>query len=395
MDRNTVFTEADQHHRRGELTQAARTYERLLADDPADPEVLRCYARCIGDLGQPALALTPALRAVAMEPQHAGGRVILGGLYGMLARTEEAGEQLRRALDLSPHMPAARWNYALWLLLHGRYAKGWQEYRWGIVNRERRVRHVQAEWDGYRRCDTLFAWAEQGLGDTLQFLRFLPDARRRSGAKRIILEVQEQLVGLLAGHPFADEVITQQLDGAMPGTWEEHVSLMSLPGCLGTTLETIPAEPYIWQEPKRGHIPGRVGICWAGNPAHPNDRNRSLSLEMIEPLLDVEGVLWTCLQKDANLPGAASFALNDFADTAEIVSELDLVITVDTAIAHLAGAMGKPVWILLPAVGDFRWLLGREDSPWYPSARLFRQEVPGEWGPVIERVKEALCAFAG
>jgi hypothetical protein len=252
---------------------------------------------------------------------------------------------------------------------------------------------------------TILLYAEQGLGDSLQFIRYVP--RVAQAAARVWLKIDDALAALRL--PLTDNVVLLGTDGPQ---LDLQCPLMSLPRAFRTEIATIPGAPYVaaptdaitaWAErlpPRRGT---RVGLVWAGNPEHINDRNRSIALAQLLPLLAADAEFLS-LQRDLR-PGDDALlrehpdlihlgsALAGFADTAAVVDQLDLIITIDSAVAHLAGAMGKPVWILLPFCPDWRWLLDREDNPWYPSARLFRQPAIGDWGSVIERVASELRAL--
>jgi hypothetical protein len=264
-------------------------------------------------------------------------------------------------------------------------------------------------WDGSPlEGRTILVRVEQGLGDTLQFIRYLPLVQRRGG--RVILVCQPALVGLLTGsRGLGIERLLAQGD-PLP-EYDLHVSLLSLPGLLGTTLENVPADvPYLEAEPqpveawrqRLGSYRGfKIGIVWQGNPDHRMDRFRSTRLAQFAPLARVPGVHLFSLQKG---PGAEQLAaltdrfpvtdlgsgLDDFRDTAAVLKNLDLVVSVDTSVAHLAGALGIPVWVALHFPAEWRWLTGREDSPWYPTMRLFRQTSPGQWEDVFRRIAEAL-----
>jgi hypothetical protein len=233
----------------------------------------------------------------------------------------------------------------------------------------------------------------------------------RRGAGRVLLLVQAPLRRLLAGLPGVDRLLTP---GETLPPFDLHCPLLSLPGAFRTALSTVPAEvPYLRPEPEAAArwrerlapLPGlRAGLVWAGNPGHSNDRNRSIPFDALSPLWRVPGVSWASLQVGARAgdprqagTGAVhdlSPALGDFAETAAAIAALDLIVAADTAVAHLAGALGRPVWLMLPHVPDWRWLLRREDSPWYPTARLFRQERPGDWAGVVGRIAAEIEAFA-
>ena len=291
----------------------------------------------------------------------------------------------------------------------GRFEQGWPGYEWRWKCKEfgSLPPFHPPLWDGSPLDGrTILVHAEQGLGDTLQFIRYAPLVHQRGG--RVILVCQPPLIGLLTRSPGVERLVAQ--GEALPD-YDVHVPLMSLPGLLGTTLESVPADvPYLDAEPqlveawrhRLGSYPGfKVGIVWQGNPKFRLDRRRSIPLAQFAPLARVPGVHLFSLQKG---PGAEQLAavtdrfpvtdlgrrLDDFMDTAAVLKNLDLVISVDTAIAHLAGALGIPVWVALPFVPDWRWLMDREDSPWYPTMRLFRQARPGQWEDVFQRIAEAL-----
>jgi hypothetical protein len=292
-------------------------------------------------------------------------------------------------------------------LLQGNLAVGWAEYesRWKVgVGDDRKL--LQRRWKGEPLGgERILLYAEQGLGDTMQFVRYVPLVAKLGG--EVVLEVQPALHGLLAHTDAASRVIRR---GEMLPEFTWQCPLMSLPLALGTELDTIPARiPYIvpdaerveaWRERLQKNT-RCIGLAWAGNSGHPRDRLRSISLEQLTPLLNVSGTTFYSLQfgsgaeQTKQLPPDVRLIdlgdeLKDFANVAAIVANLDLVISIDSAVAHLAGALGKPVWTLLNKGCDWRWFLEREDSPWYPTARLFRQTTPGEWQDVVKRIEIAL-----
>ena len=291
----------------------------------------------------------------------------------------------------------------------GRFEQGWAGYEWRWKCKEfGSLPPFQPPlWDGsFLDGRTILVHAEQGLGDTLQFIRYVPSLHQRGG--RVILMCQPPLVRLLTRSPGIERLLAH---GDPVPEFDVHTPLLSLPRLLGTTLESVPADvPYLEAEPqlveawrhRLGSYPGfKVGIVWQGNPKFRLDRLRSIPLAQFAPLARVPGVHQFSLQKG---PGAEQLAavtdrfpvtdlgrrLDDFMDTAAVLKNLDLVISVDTAIAHLAGALGIPVWVALPFAPDWRWLMGREDSPWYPTMRLFRQTRPGQWEDVFHHIAEAL-----
>jgi hypothetical protein len=316
-------------------------------------------------------------------------------------RHGEALAAFSAAVELLPASPRAHFFKGFTLLLLGRWDEGWREYAWR-ARLEPGTSLPGPAWDGSALGGrTVLLEAEQGLGDTLQMLRYVPLAAARGG--RVALAVPAPLRRLLEGFPGV-----VRLYG--PGDvleYDVRAGLFALPGLFGTMPDTVPppiAPLAIPMDspaarPVRAVQGRKIGLVWAGNPRHPNDRNRSCPLAALQPLLDVPGCRFFSLQLGAASGEAAPFgerivalgpALADMADTAAAIAALDHVITVDTAVAHLAGTMGKPCWLLLPAAADWRWLLERSDTPWYPQMTLFRQEGPGAWRDVVGRLASAL-----
>jgi hypothetical protein len=315
-------------------------------------------------------------------------------------------EAFEKAITLRADYALAHWNLGLILLSLGDFQRGWAEYEWRW-RRPEYARHdhfKRPRWDGTQLGRRrILLHTEQGFGDVIQFIRFVPKVVERGG--KVILACHSELRRLLS----KIEGVQQWIDpGETLPEFDVHCPLMSLPKVFGTTVQTVPGQaPYLaagaelaerWRERVEG-LPGRkVGLAWAGRPGHGNDRNRSIRLNQLEKLGIVAGVSFVSLQKGEaarqQTPGLTitdwTADLNDFADTAALIANLDLVIAVDTAVAHLAGALGKPVWVLLPFVPDWRWMLDREDSPWYPTMRLFRQPAIGDWETPISRIVEAL-----
>ncbi|MBX3501613.1 MAG: tetratricopeptide repeat protein [Alphaproteobacteria bacterium] len=401
---------ADAQYNRGAVLRALgrpeaalRSHDRALALRPGHARAHASRGNALRDLGRLDEALASYERALALLPDHADTWSDRGTALQGLLRLEESLASYERAIALRPGHVDAHWNRATALLLAGDFARGWREFEWRWRTQ---TTGRPGSWLGESSLAgrSILLRSEQGLGDTIQFARFAPDVMALGA--RVILSVQAPLRRLMASFDPEIEVV------ATSGTAADlDCPLMSLPLALGTTLDTIPAPPrYLAAEPDlvaawRARLPSdarrRVGLAWSGNPSHRNDRNRSLPLAALAPLLDLDAH-FVSLQKDVPERDAATLArlnlmrvddeLRDFADTAGLIEALDLVISVDTSVAHLAGALGKPVWILLPFSPDWRWLTGREDSPWYPSARLFRQTTPGDWADVVRRLGAALAS---
>ena len=301
-------------------------------------------------------------------------------------------------------------NYALTCLQRGDFERGWNEYEWRFRCREHPLlAQGIPPWDGSpldgRR---ILLWAEQGLGDTIQFIRYAPAVARRGG--RVVVACPRPLVRILTSCPGVAQVIpegTEQLDCAC------QAPLMSLPRIFGTALKTIPSSiPYLTADPGLlalwsdvlGRFDGfKVGIAWQGNPDHKKDRHRSFPLARFEVLASIPGVKLFALQKGPGTEQIEKLAgrllltdlagrLDDFMDTAAVLQNLELVITPDTSLAHLAGALGVPVWVAIPFAADWRWLLARDDTPWYPTMRLFRQRRWGDWDDVFGRMVQELSS---
>lgn len=325
---------------------------------------------------------------------------------------DEAIATYRQAIALMPDFAWAHWNLSNTLLLSGRFEQGWQEYAWrhnpdvGIATYPHDI--DVSSWDGKAFAGKrLLIHYEQGLGDNLQFVRYLPMVKSLGGT--VIFESPKELACLLNGFPGIDELVQAGAD-APDVDFDCFASLLDLPGIFQTNLKTIPANiPYIFADPQKSkHLKAKlhqsalkIGIVWAGSPVHGRDMDRSCSLKWFLPITQIEGIQLYSLQKGLAAGQLGEFdrfglvedlaaGLEDFSDTAAAIDALDLIISVDTAVAHLSGAMNKPVWVMLPYSPDWRWMLGTEDTPWYPSMRLFRQNVPGQWTDVFKRVMNQL-----
>jgi tetratricopeptide (TPR) repeat protein len=399
--------------RLGRSAEAMETYDRALILDPHNVLALLHRGRLLTKLGQFARAAATFEKLLARSPDHAEGHNSLGHLLIQLGRHREAVVSFKRAIALEPDNANAHFNLALALLLLGDFEPGWTEYEWRFRTeglKASRSVYPQPHWDGVESLagKTIHLYTEQGLGDSIMFVRYAPMVAAMGATV---------IAGLLPqAKVLASEIIgvTPVAPGDPLPSFDIQAALLSLPYLLKTRLDTIPADvPYIRPRPDRVEIwrdrlprdrKATVGVVWAGGKDFKGDHNRSIALQRFETLFDAAGIGFVSLQRDLRAGDAARLRqwpdvvhlgeqLADFADTAAIISMLDLVISVDTSVAHLAGAMARPVWILLPMVPDFRWLLDRTDSPWYPTARLFRQSKLGDWDGVLANVKVALSAL--
>jgi tetratricopeptide (TPR) repeat protein len=390
---------------------ALASYDDALRLRPDYPAALANRAVTLQAQGRLDEALASCDRALALVPDSVEALINRASVLQELRRFDEALASFDRAIAIAPEHAEAQINRALLLLLTGDFAQGWPAYEW----RRRLPSWVERgfappEWSGEDIAGRrLLLHAEQGFGDTIQFARYAALAAARGA--HVILEVQPSLAPLLGGL-FGLEVVAAGRDPLPP--FDLHCPLLSLPYRFATTPATIPGGvPYIAASAERiaawaPSLPAdglRVGLAWSGHPDNAKDHERSIPFASLVPLTCIPGTRFVSLQKDIRTTDADDFrrcgkvidlsgALRDFADTAAIIAQLDLVITVDTAVAHLAGAMGKPVWVLLPRVPDFRWLLDRATSPWYPAARLFRKSQAEAWDTVIAAVASELAARA-
>jgi tetratricopeptide (TPR) repeat protein len=396
------------------LDAAVRVYRTAIALAPL-------YAPAHTNLGvalllqdRPQEAIASHRRAIALDPEHANAYSSLAQALKEEGQLDEALQVICKGASLASCQDPQRFIHALALLMEGDYEAGWEAYearrRSGVLVPQERTFAVP-EWRGEElKGRTLLLHAEQGLGDTLQFVRYVhallgPDIS-------IVIECQRPLVRLLQSLGSVRVVA----EGDPLPAFDVHLPLMSLPYVFGTRLDTIPAAvPYLASDPEkvarwRARIGSStdlaVGVVWSGNPGHKFDRRRSIAAAAVLPTLVMPGVRLFSLQKDAKPEDAATLKtmaaditdlspwLDDFTDTAAALEALDLVIAVDTSTAHLAGALGRPVWLMLPYALDWRWLRDREDSPWYPTMRLFRQSTPRVWTDVLSRIRRELSSLA-
>jgi tetratricopeptide (TPR) repeat protein len=406
-------------HDDGRYEQAISMFRRATLLAPTLPDAYNNMSNSLRLLGRLDEAVAAARQALGLRPQFSAAHSNLGAALHQLRRFDEAIISLRQAIAIEPDMADTHVNLGLCLLLQGKFTEGWREYEWRrqspkFIRMERMIKGPA--WDGSPGRGTILVSAEQGVGDTIQFARFIRIIHQRGW--RVVLHTMTSLVRLMN-----QSRAELQLDAVVPWTednseklppFDAHCPLASLPVILGQMdpdSPSIPRPPYLrvdvalqaaWRDRLRAQVaPGTrtVGLVWAGRPSHMDDRNRSIPLARWAPLavLASRGVRFVSLQigpaadQAKNPPPGLNLLdltadIEDFADTAALVGELDMIVTVDTATAHLAGALGRPASVLLPWVPDFRWLLDRSDTPWYPSLRLYRQPGIGQWEPVIDQL---------
>lgn len=398
-----VFAEQNQ------LKNVLACYQQALVLNPNSIDIYVNLGNIFDEHNQPEKALDCYQQALALDPNATDIYVNLGVVLEDQGQYEKAIACYNQAIALDPNCALAHLNRALLLLRAGDFELGFVEYEWRFqcpqqLEYYHRDELSQPLWDGsYLSGQTLLIHAEQGLGDTIQFIRYAPLAAQRGA--RVLLECQQELFRLLTNVTGIDQLVVR--GNSLP-EFHVQVPLMSLPRIFGTTRETIPASvPYLTapesliqlQVPVGTKL--KIGIVWAANSQHKGVRRRSCSLKHFVRLFKLPNTAFYSLQKGPQVAELAQLSgklaiqdlssqLNDFADTAAVIAQLDLVITVDTSVAHLAGAMNIPVWVLLCFNSDWRWMLGREDSPWYPSMRLFRQPSPGDWVSLLKHVEQAL-----
>jgi len=400
-------------HETGQYGNAVAVYDRALALGLGTGALHHNRGNSLLELGRWEEAIGSYRHALSLMPTFAEGYVTIATALQSLRKPYEAMASCHRALAIDPACAEAHWNLALTLLQVGEFAQGWQEFEWrwkkrGFTTKPRTF--LQPLWDGGPLENrTILIHAEQGFGDTFQFARYLPLLAAQGGT--VIVECPESQKTVLAGVPGVTSCIAT---GDPLPEFDVHLPVMCLPRVFQTRLDTIPREvPYIfpslellssWTE-KFGTSDGlRVGLVWAGRKKP--DPNRTCPLEYFAPLTEISGVTFYSLQLENEMSGSDDVRqrfclvdhtaeIRDFSDTAALIAHLDLVLSIDTGVAHLAGALGKETWVLLPYAADWRWMLDRDDSPWYPGMRLFRQECAGDWQSVIASVKEAMRIRVG
>ena len=408
MNVDTLIDQGVELGKSGRLEEAASALRLAVDADPSNARGHFNLGVALLELDRADEALASIDRAIARRPgvslaHHVRARVLMA-----LNRVDEAAEAARKSIELSPENAEAHGVLAQALLRGGDLRRGFAEYEWrwkcdSFI--EKRRNFPQPRWTGGKIADkTILLYHEQGFGDTIQFIRYAPLLAERGA--NVMVQSPRELADLIRRMPMVPQVAPLGELAGMP--FDLHAPILSLPLAFGTTLKTIPANvPYLSAAPKAVEVWGqraaegrdglRVGLAWSGRTTDLPGRLKSMRLETLAPLAAIPNVTFYSLQKwdpqsETTAAPAGMKIINltpkvfDFSDSAALMANMDLIITVDTAIAHLAGAMGRPAWVMLPFSADFRWLIGREDSPWYPTLRLFRQPRAGDWASVVERV---------
>ena len=395
-----VLKEMDQ------LDESIHAYQKALKINPQYVEVYNNLGNVLKEMDQLDESIHAYQKAIQIQPDYVEAHINLGVVLREQVRLKESIQAHQQAIQIQPDYDEAHINLAITFLLQGQLTAGWKEFEW---RRSRKRDFKRPLWDGTPlNGKSILIYAEQGFGDTIQFVRYidlLPDANTI-----IIVVCQPELKTLFKSINRIDTLVTKGED--IPDS-DVHVPLLSLPYMFNTTLDTIPARiPYLYLNPEADSVfhlgdshDLKIGIVWAGRLTHANDNNRSIDLKWFKCLLDIRNCEFFSLQvgerrEDIKQHGYhrtikdLGKQFTDFHHTALAILQLDLVISVDTAVAHLAGALGKEVWTLLPFVPDWRWMLDRSDSPWYPSMTLFRQKETGDWSPVFEQLRLALTRYS-
>ena len=432
------------YHREGNLDYAKYVYQHVLGIDPQNADALHLLGVSVYQSEQYDIAInliTQAIqidstkplfftnlgnafqkqgkleqsaqayqKAIQIQPDYAEAYFNLGNSLREQGKLQQSAQAYQKAIQIQPDYADAHFNLAMLLLLQGQFVEGWEKYewRWNSSLKSQKRNFKRPLWDGTSLSSkSILIYAEQGFGDSIQFVRYIdlfPDTTT------IIVACQPELKSLLKRIGRIDTLVTKGED--IP-KFDFHAPIVSLPHIFGTVLETIPAKiPYLYPDKNSNFTflsnderDLKVGIAWAGSPTHINDRNRSISLNNFKCLLDIKGCEFFSLQvgehhRDIKRCGYSRIIkdlgkqFTNFHHTASAILQLDLVISVDTAVAHLAGALGKPVWTLLPFIPDWRWMLNRSDSPWYPSMTLFRQRKRGDWHSVFQEIRLTLIQYS-
>ena len=393
---------------KGQIEMAMESYQKAIEFNPDSYMAHNNLGSALKLMGNIDQAIEQYQIALRLNPDFPEALNNLGNAFRDTNKIDMAIDSYRKSILLKPEFADPHLNLAYAFLLSGRFEEGWKEYEWRWKIKEPLHKLYQPLWNGEDRAgQTILLYAEQGFGDTIHFVRYASMVAEKG--LKVIAGCQRELKSLIGSVKGISQVIAF---GEVSPRFDIRCPLLSLPGIFKTSMANIPSEvPYIfpgeeivrhWGGILSGHREElNIGVTWAGSPGHVNDRNRSLPLEMLMPLTSLNGITFYSLQKELADPNDIELMkkmnirdytedIRDFSDTAGIIMNLDLVISVDTAVVHLAGALGRTVWTLLPFSPDWRWLLNREDSPWYPTMRLFRQPSPGNWTTLIDDIRQEI-----
>jgi tetratricopeptide (TPR) repeat protein len=400
----------------GRVDESIPCYHQAIALNPLYPDAHNNLGNALYVKGQLEDAIECYKKALSLRPKYAAALNNMANALCCLGNIEAAIDSCKKGLELQPDFAAGHWSLGLMLLMLGRLEEGWKEYEWRWKVRELKLslNFPQPLWDGSPlNGKRILLHAEQGFGDTIQFIRYFDWVRKQGG--RIVLACQPEMYDLMKVQGGCEQILT--MDQPLP-QFDVHCPLLTLPKIWGTTLENIPAEvPYLkvdeemkqkWGERMKAAAGDRlkIGIAWAGRPTHPNDRNRTFPLSMLAPLAEARNVWFCSLQKGEaskqtkNPPPGMDVVdwmeeVNNFNESSALIANLDMIISADTSVVHIGAALAKPTWVFIPFVPDWRWLLKREDTPWYPTMRLFRQPGIGKWEEPLAAVVKALKEKTG
>ena len=394
----------------GKLEESIQAYQKAIQIQPDYADTYYNLGNVLQKQGKLEESIQAYQKAIQIQPNHEDAYNDLGVIFKEKRQLDKSIQAFQKSIRLNSNFAQAHENLGMLLLLKGDFLNGWKEYewRWRSVQKSQKRDFKRPLWDGTPLDGkSILVYAEQGFGDTIQFIRYielLPDT-----GTIIIFACQPELKRLFKSIDRIDALVTK---GEVISDFDVHIPLLSLPYIFNTTLDSIPSQtPYLYSDinsdfafilDNEDHF--KVGIVWAGSSTHVNDRNRSVNLNQFKELLSIEGCEFFSLQVGLHRADISQNGydyiikdlgkmFNDFRDTASAILQLDLVISVDTSVAHLAGALGKEVWTLLPFVPDWRWMFDRSDSPWYPSMTLFRQKKVGNWGDVFQQLKFELMQY--
>jgi len=396
------------YYEQDQLEKALQNFEKSISIIPDLPEAHSNMGLTLHRLNQMDKAIAAYQTALEINPNYPIACHNMGFTLEKLGQLDESIKWYEKAIAMEPNYIHAHTNLAMTLLLIGDYKRGFKEYEWRLKHENAESREFQSiPWKGQSFFNKrLLIYPEQGYGDSIQFIRYLPEVNKRGGS--VVLETHKYLVPLFKDMPYIDEIVIH--DETPTPEVDYHIAIASLPYVFETTLETIPCNiPYLFKPENEKSIlvqtikmmdGFRIGISWSGSPIHKENQNRSCPLSLFYPLTQMKGVVLFSIQKGPACDDLKqsdqmpivdlSDLIQDFSDTASAIFHMDLIISVDTATAHLAGSMGKPTWMMIPFAPDWRWMRDRQDSPWYPSVRLFRQCKAGSFDPVMQHIQQAL-----